>query len=254
MARLLDCPDDRIPLLIDLGLLIEHTKEGEGWRRVYCPSGPTIRWIKAMLLPLPERPLFRVSEVLALTELSHGPKRNSSSPVHRPHQLFHRLCAAYAIPLHVDPRWGELMSPSSLIRFLDALHGYRQPMRFDRAALVTWLRGMQPKSEVKFSLPYSKLIEAEIARIVRLDEPERTVRAVALWESYRDAKMLSQCMGDYRVKVREQMSRVERRLKGMMRKVTGQKIHLPHSTPTDPTDTDVIDHPARDQDERGDAR
>jgi hypothetical protein len=200
----------RVHLLVKMGYLRYHNEDEE---KITLPSPSALRWLHAMLLPPPERPLFTVDEVAKIT--------NSSS------EFIRKLCATYAIPIHADESWGELISPDSFIRLLDSLFGYRTPMRFDRAALVEWMRGMRRDRQLRYNLAYSQLINTEITRIVRLPEPERTMRAVAFWEAYRDAKMISNCMGEYYATVKAEMGRVEKRVNRMMREVTSTNLQVP---------------------------
>lgn len=213
---------ERVLLLVRLGYLKgDETK-------VVLPSPGEIRWLGAMLLPLPERPLFTLNEVVLMADIA-PPKDNRTTAL----DLLRKICAAYAIPIHVDEAWGELMSPVSFIRLLDALFGYREPMRFDRAALVEWMRGLKTGKRLRCNLSYSRLLELEIRRVARLREPERTMRAVAFWESYYDAKTISNCLTRYRASVQEQMRVTEIRLGRLMKKITGQEILLPE-TPLEP--------------------
>jgi hypothetical protein len=237
-ARITDSPEhpyehgdfspERVKLIARLGYLKFH--EGDE-TKVVLPSASAIRWLRAMLLPLPERPLFTLHEITEL--LASTPRRARKGSDGAVRNLIKKLCAAYSIPIHFDEAWGEMLSPTSFIDLLDALHGYRTPARFDRLALIEWMRTINPKRRLRWNLPYSKLLEGEIRRIVRLDEPERTMRAVALWEAYRDAKMISNCLGNYRDSMRRKMEVTENRLAGMMKKLTGVEIHMP-AFPSDP--------------------
>lgn len=216
---------EKIPLLIKLGYL--HYHEGDE-SKVDLPTRTSIRWLRLMLLPLPNRPLFTLQEVAKMSEIV--PLRSGGGWQGEGVKLIRKLCATYAIPIYADEQFGELMTPDSFIRLLDALFGYREPMRFDRAALVEWMRGLKTGRRLRYNLPYSKLLEGEIRRIVALNEPERTVRAVALWEAYRDAKMVSNCIAGYKKSVKREMKAAERKLNLLMRGITGQEI-VPPSFP-----------------------
>jgi len=222
---------ERVLLLVRLGYLKFY--QGDETKVVLPPPG-AIRWLRLMLLPLPERPLFTLEEVVQLAEIAPPPGKKGVQGI----VLLRKLCAAFSIPIHVDDGFGELMSPISFIRLLDALFGYRDPMRFDRAALMEWMRGMKTGYRLRCHLPYSKLLELEIRRIARLREPERTMRAVALWESYYDAKRVSNCVGQYRVSVRRRMEWLEARLGRLMKKITSQDI-LPPPFPAESGEPDA---------------
>ena len=191
----------RVHQLVEAGHLKYYKKNKE---QISLPSPAAIRWLHAMLLPFCDRPLF------TLAEIAKAIASNSNS--YWKMQTIQKLCAAYDIPIHFDKAWGELLSPDSFIRLLDALYGYRQPMRFDRMAMIEWMRGMQTNPrQLRWNLPYAALLEGEIGRIVRLQEPERTVRAVAFWEIYRDSKTVSNCLSQYRAEDKKLMERVEKR-------------------------------------------
>ena len=99
--------------------------------------------------------------------------------------------AAWNIPIHYDLALGELVSPDSLIQLINALHSLRDPLRLDHAALLAWMQGMSPKNKIRKLLPYSKLIEREIARIAQLSQPERTTQAYQFWKRYKSARFVS---------------------------------------------------------------
>jgi hypothetical protein len=222
MATMLRVEADRVPLLVKLGYLRYH--EGDE-SKIALPKRTSIRWLRLMLLPLPNRPLFTLQEVAKMSEII--PARKGGGWQGEGIKLIRKLCATYAIPIYADEQFGELMSPDSFIQLLDALFGYREPMRFDRTALVEWMRGLKTNRRLRYNLPYSKLLESEIGRIVRLNDPERTMRAVALWEAYRDAKLVSTCIAKYKSSVKHEMKVVEGKLTYMMRSVTGQVILPP---------------------------
>jgi hypothetical protein len=172
LAQLLDTSPQRVNKLIKLGYL----KGGKG-RQVELPPRSALQWLKQMLLPLPRRPLFTIPEILGISGL--------------PLKLFRRIVLAWDIPLHYDPAFGELISPDSLITLINALHSIREPVRFDRIVLLTWMQGLGSNKYVRPKLPYSRLIDLEIKRIAHLPEPERTTAANAFYNAYKDARRVS---------------------------------------------------------------
>lgn len=190
--------------------------------KIAHPGGYAIRWLRLMLLPLPQRPLFTLTEVAEMAQMM-SPKGDRAEGL----PLLRKICASYVISIHVDEAFGELLSPQGFIRLLDTLFGYREPMRFDRVALVEWMRGLKTGQRLRSNLPYSRLLELEIRRIARLKEPERTMRAVALWESYYDAKRVANCLANYRRRVKREMMRTEGQLGRLMKRLTSQDILLP---------------------------
>jgi hypothetical protein len=176
--------------------LIPHYLTRVDGERVDLPPRAAMEWLRQMFLPLPQRPLFKIKEVCLMAEVALP--------------LLRQIMLAYAIPIHRDPALGELISPESFIRLLDGLHGYREPNRFDRAMLIEWMQAAQPESRVRAHLPYSRLLDLEIERIAKLEEPERTVRATELWERYKDARRVSDCLRQVKSDVKQVGLRLQR--------------------------------------------
>lgn len=172
MARLLKTSPVRISQLIESGYL---RRIGE--KEIELPPHSVLQWLKLMLLPLPSRPLFTLSEIERMSGLGKVTLK--------------KVILAWKIPLYYDPMFGELMSPSSLITLINALHSLKEPVRFDRIVLLNWMQGMGRTRYITPKLPYSKMVEKEIKRIAQLAEPERTISSQAFYQAYRDARILS---------------------------------------------------------------
>lgn len=145
---------------------------------VVRPQPAAMEWLKGMFLPLPMRPFLPSAMAAELTGVTL--------------KDFRGLCVAYNVPLQDDPAFGELMSIAAFHRFFEALHHFREPSRFDRAALLTMLLTAMPVGKrTPKSLPFDKRLDAEIRRIAKLLEPDKTEQALLLWESYSDAKVIA---------------------------------------------------------------
>lgn len=68
--------------------------------------------------------------------------------------------------------------------------------RFDRVEMLTFLlNALMPTSRKPLKRPrYTKRLELEIKRIAQLSNPERTVRAMALYEAWRDSRTVQECI------------------------------------------------------------
>jgi len=176
LAQMLETGEKTVQRLIRLGYLKRQRGKGRG-RLIELPSLAALKWLKLMLQPLPLRPLFTLPEIMSLSGLSASQLRE--------------IILAWNIPMHYDPALGELLSPDSLIHLINALHAIREPIRLDHAALLAWMQGMSPKNKIRKLLPYSRLIEREIARIAQLPQPERTTQAYQFWKRYKSARLVS---------------------------------------------------------------
>lgn len=151
---------------------------------VYEPPPAAIEWLKLMFQPITLRPFLSTEMVAEIEGMSAYDVR--------------RLLLDYNIPIYSDPVFGELMSIASFSRFHEQMHHHREPARFDRQALLrSMLAAADP--ERKQNLPvkaprFSQRLEEEITRVSNLPEPHRTDAALRLWESYADARKVSECV------------------------------------------------------------
>jgi hypothetical protein len=178
VAQLASLLETSIPIVNKL-IRKGYLRGGKG-QMVELPPRSALQWLKLMLQPLPLRPLFTVPEILELSGLTM--------------RVFREIVLAWEIPLYFDPALGELISPDSLIKLINALHSLREPVRFDRAVLLNWMQGIGSNKQVKPKLPYSKLIELEIQRIAKLEEPARTISARAFYNAFKEARLVSHAL------------------------------------------------------------
>lgn len=172
------------------------------------PEPAALEWLRGALRPLALRPFLTIEQTAELMHANPDDMR--------------LLCLSYDIQLYVDPVFGEMLSIRQFHKLWNKLRDSRDGARFDRQAMVAMLRNAIPGSPPRVSpLPYSKRLEMELIRIAKLDEPDRTLRAVAFWEAYRDAKDLLDCTRKYYDLVRGELPEVEERLNKLMKRCVG---------------------------------
>jgi hypothetical protein len=82
---------------------------------------------------------------------------------------------------------------------------------------------------------YSDRLEIEIRQIVRLSEPWRTVKAVALMEAFKDVRTVTECLRRVRARS-EELEKSEKLIDQMLTRVLGPELArraLDHSGGTD---------------------
>jgi hypothetical protein len=138
------------------------------------------------MLALPDRPLIRLEEIASHLHTSIG--------------RLHKLCAEATplpIPITMHPTFGELLSPASTRRLIDLVivthtHGRSDPppICHDRISLLLWMCGLHGRKRQT----YSDSVEAEVKRISKLRDPERTMRALDLLSRFVDARMTAEAV------------------------------------------------------------
>jgi hypothetical protein len=99
---------------------------------------------------------------------------------------------------------------------------FYKPKGLDRASLLRFYLSQIEGVRWKEPLPYSERLEREIDRIAHLPYPQRTMRSIALWEAFRDAKTVGECIRQGRA-VSEEWLKCEASVNELMRKVkTGE--------------------------------
>jgi hypothetical protein len=179
---------DLLRTMIDVGAL-EVIEKGRTFSDtiVQQPSPARLEWIRQMLKPLHMRPLIRLSEVAEMLNLKYTSLKED--------------CDSKGLKFRSSPTYGELLTPQDVGRILraDIVPKMNGRWRFDRMSLIQFLTGDVFGAHMKYRiLPYSSYLEREVKRIARLKEPDRTFRAVALYESLKDAKTVAECWREYR--------------------------------------------------------
>ena len=174
------------------------------------PQPAALAWLSNMFKPLMMRPILPADIAAELLRVTL--------------KDFRRLCIAYNAPLCDDPAFGELITLRDFYTLFSNIHKTRgTPYRFDRQALLSLTRISDHTIRADVPLPYNVKIEQEIRRIAALPEPDRTVRAVALCNAYRDAQTVTQCYAAYKNEVVDSRPEVEAALDRLMRKCAGNK-------------------------------
>lgn len=167
---------------------------------VIRPEPEAMAWLRTMFLPLPLRPCLTSAMVSDIVGCEVSELR--------------ALCLMYDIPLQADPVFGELMSISSFHRFINAYHHFKEPTRLDRQGLMEMLLEALPYGEgLERAIPnlkFSHRLDMEIRRIARLPEPDRTMRAVAFLEAYKDAKNITDAWTRYQALMQPEIQGMER--------------------------------------------
>jgi len=173
LAKELRVRPERLKPLFEHGYL----RTGEGFT-VIKPPPAAMSWLRTMFTPIMMRPFLPTQMAADLIGCAIKDLRS--------------LCLLYNIPLHQDAVFGELISVNGFHKFFEALHHFREPSRFDRQALLGMLLTARPDyRRAPKALRFSRRLDREIARIAKLKEPDRTERALALWESISDAKTVA---------------------------------------------------------------
>jgi len=206
---------------------------------VACPkqAGRTsyvdpLEWLRQMFQPIHLRPFISFDHVRLMIEgprdkrVSHSPKQQQSERVI---QRLRKLCGAFRLPVYIDPVFGELITIETMHRLTYHMGVFQAPSRKDRAGILSFLlNSLPPKDLGKF--PKVKLfthvqqLNWEIKRIAQLKEPERTIRALALYEAWQDARCVQECiirLQDSPTKKVHDIRKLDQRMERMHRLATG---------------------------------
>jgi hypothetical protein len=205
----------RVPLfhtLVDQGILeVVERKKPFALTIVKQPTPPRMEWIKQMMKSLNMRPLIRLAELAKMLNMKADDLRER--------------CESKGLKFPYYPSYRELLSPRDVGRVLRAgiVPKASGQWRFDRMSLVQFLTGTEWGQQMKYQvLPYSAYLEREVKRIAHLKEPDRTFRAVALFESLNDAKTLAKCLKKYRERRdHPEVAQAEKSVEDLMSLVAG---------------------------------
>jgi hypothetical protein len=174
------------------------------------PEPAALAWLRGALQPLALRPFLTIGQTADL--------------MHSDEASLRLLCVSYDIQLYIDPVFGEMLTIRQFHKLWNKLRDTRDGARFDRQAMITLLRTAVNQSNAFRPSPlnYSKRLEIELIRIAKLDEPNRTMRAVAFWEAYRDAKNIRACLSRYYELTNGEQPEIEERLGKLMATCLGK--------------------------------
>ena len=147
------------------------------------PPAAAITWLRSWLQPAVAKPLFTLRDAADLLEVA-------------PREAL-AMAADYDIPLTHDEALGHLLSVWGMRKLLvSSLRGKPEAddaARFDRLAVIHWLVG--DPSRVTRPPRFDEQLEQEISRVAALPEPTRSLRAAALIDQFRDARVVAEAAG-----------------------------------------------------------
>lgn len=137
-----------------------------------------LAWMRTWFLPAAAKPLFSVEN---LADLLNCPVREVLP-----------AAAQHDVPVHRDPALGFCFSIWAARQLLlRSVRARDHATRFDRQALLWRVLEKDPEKAAAPPL-YSEELEKELARVAKLEEPARGIRAMELAEVMRDAKLLEE--------------------------------------------------------------
>jgi hypothetical protein len=205
LAEILDCSIHHLQPLIDNGYLrIIFNKPSLADIVIAKPSMPALYWLRQMFAPFYFRPLIRLRDV---EWLMSNPQAYPEGEILKPRDWrmdkFRKICFRYKIPLTVDPLFGEMIDISGMFKLIFHFHAsYKIPFKKDRAGLLTYLLNTLPIKQksingkpVSLKTPtFSARLSREINRIARLPIAQRTIQVMNLYECWRDARTIQECL------------------------------------------------------------
>jgi len=206
MAEELGTTEETVEKLIQYGYLhIVRDHKLRQLRLVGRPKMAGMTWLRQAMGPLPMVPIVPLKYAAEMLDMKERPLR--------------KMILEHNIVLYIDPLLGEMMTIASFHRLFNVIYPWHERTRFDRQMFLNILCGIDSGSAEKFvrPLPYDQKLEQELRRISLLPQPERTLRAMEVYEAFRDAKKISDV-----VKVAKKtplQSRVERMMKGLKQKI-----------------------------------
>lgn len=171
--------------------VIKNPSRGLGDIIVERPSRAVLVWLMQMMRPLAMRPLIRLTEVADQLSLTHKELK--------------LRCTEAGLKFHNDPAFGELLTPKDLGKLLaKVVPRWHDHPRFDRISMLQFLAGEPISNKMQYrSLSYNERLERELKRVSRMAEPYRTLRAITIMESLRDAKTIAGAIKEYRRRLRD---------------------------------------------------
>jgi hypothetical protein len=211
LADELEVELDRLkPLIANRYLRILSLKDDMATTVVARPSPEAMGWLRTMFMPLDMRPLIPVSEVVATFGISEDELRY--------------ICVTDNLPIYNDPVFGELMSVTGFWALSKGLVAMRNPLRSDRQMLMMVLAQMKNVRDLGRLKPlsYSERLESEIRRIMKLPEPDRTLRAADFFRAYQDANTLTDLLEKYETVPTGRQKRIMKRTETMQKRLGNQ--------------------------------
>jgi hypothetical protein len=210
LARLLETTVERLrPVVEHKCLRVVTAHEDVAQTIVMRPGQRAIEWLKTMFQPLRMIPLIPLKEAGKLWGITE--------------REVMKYCRAGEIPVYSDPASGYLLTFKALKRLARARAKYYKPKRTDRASLFRYYLSEIEGTRWKDPPPYSKVLEAEIQRIARLEEPWRTVQCVEFVLRFRDAKTVGECFGKGE-NISDELRNSDEKIGDLLRKSVGLEL------------------------------
>lgn len=216
LAEELGVRSSAIDPLIEIGYIqIENpNRRPENMRLIRRPPPAAMAWLYTRFHPGAKWKNMLPMDVVA-SELKLTPDRVRG------------YCLSYGIQIYLYPPFGEMIMLQGFDRLYAELAEEESVVRTDRQMFVFMLAKRREEleaGEIRALTPqkFSKRIEREIARIIAMPDPHRTLAAAKLWKSFADADAFAGAVngvdkvdaGPLMNEMREQMSAIERVLAG----------------------------------------
>jgi hypothetical protein len=180
LARELETTENKVLLLLEEGYL---TLLKESATPFLClvgrPAPAAMQWLKQALSPLPLVPIIPVSYAMEMLRVgSKGMKR---------------LLLEHGIQVYIDVAMGPMMTIMAFHQMFSLIYPWHERIRFDRQMFFSILAGIDLGGGEKFirPIPFDVMLEEELARIGKLPEPQRALRAMDVYQAYLDAKSIT---------------------------------------------------------------
>jgi hypothetical protein len=180
LAKSLGATPERLyPLALGGWLhLREQSRRLDCYSQVLLPTERALQWMRSWFLPAQDKPLFSLEDAAILLAT--------------PAKSLLLMAELHDVPMTLDLVLGATFSQTAIQKLLRMkLANDSGPLRFDRQAILSHFLG---RSE---PLSFDELLEAEIERIARLSEPERTLRSEHLARAYRESSTVAECHKRY---------------------------------------------------------
>ena len=184
------------------------------------PHIASVRWLKRMFAPLRMVPLIPLGYVYVLLRL-----RNIDEVRH--------LCLNYDLTIHDDPVFEETLTIADFWTLWRNIH-LSKHNRFDRQMMLFMFANNRGKGRSPRMMGYSEALEQEIKRVAAMPEPDRTFRATALYECFRDARKLSNVEWLYDTKMATKkagVDKIENLFRSLLRKSLGTMAYAKDAQP-----------------------
>jgi hypothetical protein len=210
LARLLETTVERLrPVVEHKCLRVVTAHEDVAQTIIMRPGQRAMQWLRNMFQPLKMISVIPLAEAGKLWNIAE--------------REVMKYCRAAQIPVYSDPAFGYLLTFKALKSLARARATYYKLKRTDRASLLRYYLSEIEGTRWKDPPPYSKVLEAEIHRIARLEEPWRTVQCVEFVSRFRDAKTVGECFGKGE-NISDELRNSDKKVGDLLRKSVGLEL------------------------------